>query len=130
MSTPEPDLRLATSVARIREAHLHWRSRLARAVGSWFFAGVIVGLTTWFLQRPIDRDAIMAGGVLSLGLAVFFFGGLLTRMLFPSPSARCPRCGCDWNAESSSDAPTWLAWEHCPGCGLRLSGDVASHQKP
>jgi hypothetical protein len=129
MNAPEADPQLATKVARIREAHFHWRSRVARAVGSWFFAGVIVGLTTWFLQRPIDRDSIMVGGVLGLGLVVFLVGILLTRMLLPRPDARCPQCGCDWTRESSSDAPQWLTWKHCPGCGLNLSGGVAAREQ-
>jgi hypothetical protein len=129
MNAPEADPQLATKVARIRDAHLGWRSRLARAVGSWFFAGVIVGLTTWFLQRPIDRDSIMVGGVLGLGLVVFLVGILLTRMLLPRPDARCPQCGCDWNRESNADAPQWLGWKHCPACGLSLGGDATKRER-
>jgi hypothetical protein len=58
--------------------------------------GVVAGVGTWFSQKPMDRDETMFGGVLGLGFAIWFFGCLLTRMVFPRPDIKCPRCGNAW----------------------------------
>jgi len=129
MSTPEIDSPLRATVMRLKQAELRYRHRLGRALGAWFFAGVVVGLTTWFIQEPIDRDSIMLGGVLGLGLATFFFGGLLSRMLFRQPDTKCPQCGYDWKL--SGEGPhDMLTWKCCPGCGLDMRADVGGHEQP
>jgi hypothetical protein len=67
---------------------------------------------------------------MGLGLATFFCGGLLSRMVFPRPKAECPQCKCDWNIESEQGMQEWLAWHCCPGCGLKMSGEVDLLEKP
>lgn len=77
---------------------------------------------TWFFQKPMDRDEIMFGGVLALGFAAWFFGCMLTRILFPKPAVNCPRCGNGWG--SSINYPNnMVTWKRCPGCGLKMSDD-------
>ena len=128
MGIPEIDPILRTKVTRLKEAHLRRGNRMASALGAWFFAGIVVGLTTWFIQNPLDRDSIMFGGVSGLGLAIFFIGGMLTRMLIPKPDTKCPQCGHDWKGSDPND--DWLSWKCCPGCGLKMSDDTGWHEKP
>ncbi len=122
MSTPEIDSQLRATVARLKQAELRYRNRLGRTLGAWFIAGVVVGLGTWFIQKPMDRDEIMFGGVSALGLATFFFGGMLSRMLFRKPDTKCPQCGYDWKL-SGEGRNDMLTWRCCPGCGLDMSDD-------
>ena len=128
MSTPDIDSVLRTKVARLKEAHLRWGSRTAWAIGIWSIAGIVVGLGTWFSQKPMNRDEIMIGDVLGLGLATFFIGGMLTRILFPKPDIKWPQCGHDWKGSIPND--DWLTWKCCPGCGLTMSDDAGWQEKP
>ena len=119
MSPPNPNL--ATEVQRIKQAAIQRDARVRRALGPLAIAGVLVGVAVWFLADPRNRDEIHASAAIGLGLAVFFVGCLLCRMVYPIPTAECPQCGCDWNLESEHDLQKWLAWQCCPGCGLRMS---------
>ena len=104
---------------------------------SAYMAGLGASLRRWrrvalsdvFSQKPMDRDEIMFGGALGLGFAVWFFGCMLTRMLFPRPAIKCPQCGNDWT--SSDEYPiNMVTWKCCPGCGLKINDDVAWREKP
>jgi hypothetical protein len=128
MGTPETDPVLRTKVAQLREAHLRWNRRIAWALGISLTAGVVVGLGAWFIQKPIDRDAMMFGGVLAVGAGTFLVGCLLTRMISPKPDALCPQCGHNWKGSAPSD--DWLTWKHCPGCSLPMTDDVGGREKP
>lgn len=128
MDTAETGLVLHTKVTQLREAHLRWHGRIARALGISLTAGPVVGLGAWFLQKPIDRDAAMLGGVLAAGVGTFLVGCLLARMIYPKPDALCPQCGRDWIGTVSGD--DWLTWKHCPGCGLPITDDVGGREKP
>ena len=128
MSTPETDPLLRTKVVRLKEAHLRWGSRTAWAFGFCFIAGIVVGIGAWFIQKPINRDEIMFGGILGFGGAIFFIGVMLTRMVFPKPDIKCPQCGYDWKGSEPND--DWLTWKCCPGCGLSMSDDAGWHEKP
>lgn len=129
MSTPENEPVVRSKIAALKEAVLRFHRRVYWALGAWLIAGVLVGLGTWFIQKPMDRDSIMLGGVLGLGLATFFIGGFLTRILFPKPDTKCPQCGYDWKL--SEEYPNnMLTWKCCPGCGLNMRDDTGSHEKP
>ncbi len=128
MSTSEIGPVLRTKVASLKEAHLRWNSRMAWALGVWLIVGIVVGLGTWFIQKPMNRDEIMFSGVCGLGLATFFIGGMLTRMVFHKPDTKCPQCGYDWKGSDPND--DWLTWRCCPGCGLTMSDDANRHEKP
>jgi len=129
MSTSETDPELRRKVADLKDADLRWRSRMTWSLGIWLIPGAIAGVGTWFSQKPMDRDQIMFSGVLGLGFAIWFFGCLLTRMLFPRPAIKCPRCGNDWS--SSDDYPhNMVTWKCCPGCGLQMSNDAGWLEEP
>ena len=128
MTTPKTDPVLRTKVASLKEAHVKWSKRMTRALAAWFVIGVLVGLGTWFLQKPIDRDEIMFSGVSALGVATFFFGGMLTRVIFHKPDIKCPQCGCNWKSSNPND--DWLTWQCCPGCGLTMCDDAGCDEKP
>jgi hypothetical protein len=113
---------LAIAVARQKSAASHYAARSSLTTAGLLVAGVGVGLAIWFGQRPVDRDGIHFGLASGVSLAVLLFGGLLFRALFPRPSAECPQCGCDWYIESDNDVQKWLQWQHCPGCGLDMTG--------
>ena len=99
------------------------------AVAAWFILGVVVGLGIWIIQKPMDRDSIMFGGVSAIGLGTFFFGGLFTRMALRKPDTFCPKCGHDWKL--SGDGPNdMFTWNCCPGCGLDMSDDIGNHEQP
>ena len=123
MCTPDVDPILRSKVARLKEAHLRWGKRIAWAVWAWLIASIVGGLAAWFVQKPMDRDSIMLGGVLGLGLATFFIGGMLTRMFISKPETKCPQCGHDWKGSDPTD--DWLTWNCCPSCGLKISDDTA-----
>jgi len=59
---------------------------------------------------------------------IFFLIALGGRLLFPKPSATCPQCGCDWNAESDNDTQRWMDWSCCPGCGLKMRAEREGSQ--
>ena len=126
MSGPDVDPAVRSKVARVIEAEFRYRRRLGWELGAWFIAGVAVALAAWFMQKPMDRDSIWFSAVAALGLATFFFGGMLTRMLLPRPDTRCPRCGYDWKLEG--DSSNMLTWRCCPGCGLKMSRDTGCHE--
>ena len=130
MSAPEIDPQFASEVARQKKMAIQHSARVIWTLGASLIAGVVVGLGTWFIPEPMDRDDIHVGFALGLGGATFFFGGLLCRILFPKPSAECPHCGCDWNIESENDMQKWLTWHCCPRCGLQMSDDIDWHEKP
>jgi len=123
MGAPEVEPEIRSKVARIIEAELRYRRRLGWTLGAWFVAGVVVGLATWFIQKPMDRDLTWFGAVGALGVGTFFFGGMLTRMLLRKPDTKCPQCGYDWKVKGESSENV-LTWEFCPGCGLKLSDDT------
>lgn len=130
MSAPETDEQFTIEVARIKRAAIDHSRRVSRSLVALLILGVVVGAAVWFIQDPRDRDDIHGGVAMGLGLAAFFFGGLLCRMVFPKPSAECPQCGCDWNIESENDMHKWLTWHCCPACGLKMSDDVGSKDRP
>jgi hypothetical protein len=112
---------LRTKVARLKEAHSRWNRRMVCALGIWLIAGAVAGVGTWFIQKPIDRDATMFGGALGVGVGTFLLGCLITRMILPRLDAKCPRCGHHWEGDQSSE--DWRTWNCCPGCGLRMTDD-------
>jgi len=112
---------LASEVARRRQASVRHQLHLNRLRGFGLLAGVAVGLIVWFWQPPTDRDRTHFGFALGLAGGAFFACGMLGRVLCPKPQTTCPRCGCDWKAESDNNAQTWLAWSVCPGCGLTMN---------
>ena len=128
MSTPEISPVLRNEVARLKEAHLTWHKRLIFALGVCLLVGILVALATWYMQKPIDRDKTMLGGVLALGVGVSFIGWMLFRIFIRKPAPKCPKCGYDWKGSNPSD--DWLTWHCCPGCGLTMSGDTSRHEKP
>jgi len=129
MSTPENDPELRTKVASLKAADFIWRKRMNRVIAVGLVPGVVVGAGTWFSQKPIDRDANMFWGVVGLGLVIWFFACMLTRMLFAKPDLKCPKCGNDWT--SSEEYPMNMrTWQCCPGCGLNVSDDAESHDTP
>jgi hypothetical protein len=130
MTTPEKDRQLGCEVARLKNAIVQHRARIQWVAGISLLAGVVVGLGAWFIQQPGGRDGIHFGFALGLFAATFFVGGLLGRLLLPKPDAACPQCGCDWNLESENDVQRLLAWHCCPGCGLKLSDDLATRAEP
>ena len=126
MSTSEVDPELGKKVADLKDADLRWRNRMTWSLGVWLIPGVVAGVGTWFSQKPMDRDEFMFVGVLGLGFAIWFFGCMLTRMLFPRPDIKCPQCAYDWKGSDPHD--DWLTWKCCPGCGLQISdGDASWH---
>ena len=127
-ATTEPDF--VAAAVRIKTATLQHDTRINRSLAALLIAGVAVGVGVWFLPRPIDRDELHFSLAAGLGLATFVFGGLVCRILFRRPRAECPKCGCDWNNESRNDIHAWLTWSYCPGCGLIMSNDIVSNEKP
>jgi hypothetical protein len=128
MSIPEVNSVLRNEVARLKEAHRTWHKRLIFSLGVCLLAGILIALATWYMQKPIDRDATMLGGVLALGVGVFFVGSMCVVILIRKPSLNCPQCGYDWKGSVPTD--DWLTWSCCPGCGLTMSGDTRHHEKP
>jgi len=122
----DPDIR--SKVARLKEVDRRRRQRIAAMLGFWFLAGVVAGLATWIAQEPVNRDSAMFSGALGFGLAIFFIGGMLTRLLIPKPDAKCPQCGQHWKGSDPHD--DWLTWKCCPGCGLQMSADPGRHEQP
>jgi hypothetical protein len=117
---------LASEVARLKQTAIRDSARMAWVLGASLVAGVAVGLATWFVQEPRDRDDVHLSFALGLGLATFCLGGLFGRILFPRPKAQCPRCGYKWDASEGHD---WRTWNHCPGCGLKINEDACGHDE-
>jgi hypothetical protein len=124
------DRTITDDVARQKKMTIQHLTRVRWALAIFIGAGVVVGLGTWFIPQPINRDSVHFGLALALGTATFLFGCLLCRVLFPKPDAVCPQCGCDWNVESENDVQVWLAWHCCPRCGLKMDNDFGEHGKP
>lgn len=122
MIPPTPSL--TTHAQQIKQAAINRDRRTRRLLVPLATAAVLVGVAVWFLADPRDRDEIHASAAIGLGLAVFFVGCLLGRMLDPLPAVECPQCGCDWNVESEYNLQKWLAWQNCPGCGLEMSREA------
>lgn len=129
MNTPAMDSQFRATVSRLKQDELSYRSRLGWSLGAWFISGVVVGMGTWFSLKPMDRDETVFGGVLGLGVATFFFGGMLSRMLIRKPETKCPQCGTDWRL-SGEDSKNLLTWKCCPGCGLKLSDETSCSETP
>jgi len=121
---------LADEVARRKQVVIRHLGRLRWVRGISLLAGIAIGLGTWFSPSPADRDGLHFGFALGLAGATFFIGGMLGRLLFSKPSAQCPQCGCDWNAESENDVQRLLAWRCCPGCGLGMRNEIRGHEEP
>ena len=128
MSAPDTDPQLASDVVRQKEIAIEHGARIGWTLAASFIAGVAVGVGAWFLQRPMDRDDAQFGLALGLSLATFVFGGILCRILFPKPWAKCPQCGLAWDI--AGEEPVWLTWNCCPGCGLKMSDETGYHAKP
>lgn len=120
MSAPEIEPQLASEFARQKKMAVQHSARVIWIIVALFVAGVAVGLGTWFIQQPIDRDDVHGGLALGLGAATFCFGCLLYRLLFPRPTAKCPQCGYVWESQQEG-GHDWLTWKCCPGCGLKMS---------
>jgi hypothetical protein len=128
MSTPEIDPELHRKVASLTAADFIWRKRTNRSLAVWLIAGSVVGVGTWFTQKPIDRDETMFWGVFALGFATWFFGCMLNRMLFPKPDIKCPQCGNDRTL--SEEYPiNLLTWKCCPGCELKINDEAGWPEK-
>ena len=123
MTTPQNQLQVAEEVERRKQAAIGHQRRCFQVLAVSLVAAVAVGLGVWFKEPPADRDDLHVGFALGLAGTVFFVGCLVGRFAFPRPSATCPQCGCDWNAESDNNPQIWLAWQRCPGCGLQMSDD-------
>jgi hypothetical protein len=121
---PPPE---AGAVARVRQAAVRHRVRQRWVLGACLLAAATVGLAAWGLQRPENRDEGSLGFAMTLAASTFAMGCLFGRFAFPRPQAFCPRCGCDWYAESDNDMDTWMQWQYCPLCGLPVK---ESHDRP
>ena len=122
MSAPEKNQQLASDVARIKRLAIQHFKRVHWTLGASVVGCVVLGLVAWFIQKPTDAEDI--GMLVLLCSLPFFFVCILGRILLPTLSAKCPRCGCDWNIESDNDTQRWLAWHSCPRCGLRMNDDI------
>ncbi len=125
MGAPEIDAQLADEVARRKTLAVQHSTRVNCCLGASLITGVVIGLGTWFMQKPMNRDEMMLGGVMGLGLPTFFIGGMLSRMLVPRPETKCPKCDCDWRGSDPTD--DWLTWNCCPECGLKMSDERTEH---
>ncbi|HOW65381.1 MAG TPA: hypothetical protein P5186_24205 [Candidatus Paceibacterota bacterium] len=121
MNTAKNNPDLAAEVVLRKQKYVQHRQRLWWLFAIQLSAGMAVGLGVWFWHPPPDRDHIHFGFSLGLAGGAFFACAMLGRVLFPKPNATCPRCACDWEAESDNNGQTWLAWNVCPGCGLKIS---------
>jgi hypothetical protein len=130
MNTTEHQQQFAGDVVRLRRAVRERAGRIRWMLSASLVGGLVAGLAVWFCQPVHDRDGDHLGFSLSLGALTFFLGGMLGCLLFPRPSANCPQCGCDWHAESENNTQVWLAWQHCPSCGLGMPGENAGDVKP
>ena len=115
-------------VANLKSAHRRWHKLMTRALAVWLIVGLVAGLATWFAQAPINRDSTLLGGVLALGVAIFFLGSMLTRILFPKPDTKCPQCGHD--LQGSEPNEDWLTWKCCPACGSKLGNGTNEQEGP
>ena len=130
MNATKVDARLASQIALRKEQALRHSARVNWSLAALAAAGIFVGVITWFSQQPRDRDDLHGGLAMGLALATFVVGGLLFRLLLRRPSAKCPQCGCDWNEKTGNDLHQWLAWDHCPGCGIKMNGAASSQASP
>lgn len=111
-------------IVKIRQQAVIRFRRLSWVVGGALLVGVVAAIVVWFLAIPMNRDANHFSAALAVGLATFFIGGMVGRIMIPRPPAICPECGCDWYRQSHNDMDAWLAWRNCPGCGLQLQPDA------
>ena len=110
----------AGEVAELKAATIRHGRLTAWVLGGAFLACVGVGLALWFVEPARDRDNEHFGFAFGAAAMIFFLVALGGRFLFPKPDAVCPKCGCDWNAESDNDTQRWMSWSCCPGCGLNM----------
>jgi hypothetical protein len=72
----------------------------------------------------MDREWGNACGVV---LAAWLVGSCLMCLFDTNHSIpKCPKCGMAWEEEGC----VWPTWKHCPGCGLKMSDDTRSQEKP
>jgi hypothetical protein len=100
-----------------------------RAFVASIIAGVVVGVESWFIRyrRPMDKLDIKCS--FGFGGAAFLVFILLFQMLIPKPDAKCPACGYAWEIPEQRGHDC-LTWKCCPGCGLKMTDDTDSNQKP
>jgi hypothetical protein len=122
MNTSDADRELAAEVWRIKQAALKHSMRVVWTLGVLAIVGVIVGVSVWFGQIPMNRDQMHSTLAIGSGTAMFCIGSIVGWALFPKPAAQCPKCGCDWYQETDNSS-TWLDWNSCPRCGLFMTPD-------
>jgi len=129
MCAPEIDPLLASEVARQKK--IAAENRAENRAREWILpasliAGVVVGVGIWFIQEPMDREW---SSTVCVGMIIFVLGVALHGVLFATPNAgKCPQCGYAWDIQE--DGRDWLTWKCCPGCGLKMSDDTSSQEKP
>jgi len=101
----------------------------------WLLGGALIvcasiGLAIWFAEPALDRDNLHFGFAAGAAAMIFFLVALGGRLLLPKPEAICPKCGCDWNAESDNDQQRWMSWSCCPGCGLLICQEARRDEAP
>ena len=127
---PENDDQFAKEIEQIFIGTVRWGKRSAYTLAAGLVVAVIVGVVTWFSANPVDRDEIHSGLAFGLAGTVFFVVCMAARIFDPKPTAKCPKCSCDWNLECQHDSQTWLNWKCCPSCGLNLIGEKLDQRGP
>ncbi len=123
MQQPDP---IDDEIVRLKQLAIRHGTRALWIMAGSFVLGIAVGVGTWFLQKPIDRDNDHFGLACGLSLATFLFALVLDRIVFPRPKFRCPSCGYDWEI-GDDGGHEWLTWRNCPGCGREM-GDHIGYQ--
>ena len=116
----------AERITQLRAETIRHSRHAAWLLGAAFLASAAIGLAIWFWEPARDRDNVHFGFAGGAGLMVFFLICLGSRLFSQKPKAICPRCGCDWNAESDNNTQLWMDWRCCPGCGLDICGETES----
>ena len=126
MSAPEIDPLLASEVARQKTIAIENGARWGRMFKACSIASLVFGVGAWFLlfREPMDRDW---GAACAVVVSAWLIGICLLCLFGSNSSApECPQCGIAWVEEGQD----WLTWKHCPGCGLKMSDDTGSQEKP
>jgi hypothetical protein len=127
MSAPECDPLLASEVARQKTIAIESDARCGRMFVVCSIASVVLGVVgAWFLflREPNDREW---GAACAMIFGAWFIGVCAMLQLCLTRSAtKCPKCGIAWEEEGC----VWPTWKHCPGCGLKMSDDTGSQEKP
>jgi len=122
MSDTDTDRELAAEVWRIKEATLKHNMRFVWTLGVLLIVSIVVGISVWYGQIPMNRDRVHSSLAIGSAFAAFCIGGFICWGLFPRPPALCPRCGCDWYQQTDNSS-SWLDWNRCPRCGLNMTPD-------